>query len=106
MTDSNSLDASTPNDHRLSSRLALVGNATITATIGGDEFECVLIDFSPSGAKLRFREPPGAFNEITINHDSIGQLTGECIWQSAAFVGVRFTDTDRIRNSVPIHSCP
>lgn len=106
MDNSNKLEASSSDDQRYAPRLALKGRATITATIDGREFECTLIDMSDTGAKLRFRETPAPFKEISIVHDALGLFVGECVWQSASFIGMRFKEAGPSKVAVPVHACP
>ena len=106
MDKSNNSAALSSDDQRYSPRLALKGRATITATIDGKECECTLIDMSDTGAKLRFREAPAPFKDISIVHEALGLFVGECVWQSASFVGMRFKEAGPSKVAVPVHACP
>lgn len=93
-------------ERRRWNRIALAAAADVTASIGNESYDCTIVDLSVGGAQLAFSEDVQPCDRIAVHHDTLGRLSGECVWQSASNVGVKFHESDVARNSANAHSCP
>jgi PilZ domain len=64
-------------------------------------FDCVVLNVSRSGAKLRFTAPIGPQRTVDLSLGSFGTLNAEVVWQRADKMGIRFTaDPDQVANII------
>jgi hypothetical protein len=59
----------------------------------GGATECIILDLSLGGAKLRGAAPVTAKQHVTLVIDRFGALQAEVVWARSGHMGLRFTDT-------------
>ncbi len=77
-------------ERRLYTRSHVVWNGRLRS--GADEQDCVILDFSATGAMLRLPDLDPQRAYVTVSADHFGELRGRVIWQRENVVGVRFAD--------------
>jgi hypothetical protein len=77
-------------DRRKHKRKPVLWGARI-ATSDGD-FDCIALNLSRGGAKLRMAEPLEVGQTATLVIDRFGALAAEVVWRRADLIGLRFTD--------------
>lgn len=87
-------------------RFAVEGGTIVHADVDGQKYECALIDISMGGARLQTADPIPLNSKVSILRNEIGELSGECVWQSSAMVGIRFQDARLPARAPYSHSCP
>jgi hypothetical protein len=55
--------------------------------------ECVTLDLSLSGARLRLADNVGLQQKVTLLLEKFGGFQGEVVWETAVEVGVQFSDS-------------
>lgn len=89
-TGASSDDEASWEDRRQHKRKPVLWGARLATSDG--EFECIALDLSLGGAKLRMAEPPEAGQTATLVLDRFGALAAEIVWRRADLIGLRFTD--------------
>ncbi|NBC31272.1 MAG: hypothetical protein GVY13_01210 [Alphaproteobacteria bacterium] len=59
---------------------------------GKTSVDCVILDLSPLGAKLRLSEPLADDAIGTLESDRFGMIPGEVVWSKDESAGIRFLD--------------
>ena len=77
-------------ERRLYTRSHVVWNGRLRS--GADEQDCVILDFSATGAMLRLADIDPQRASVTVATDHFGELRGRVVWQRENVVGVRFAD--------------
>lgn len=54
--------------------------------------DCIILDLSPTGAKLRMSEPLAQKAVGTLESDKFGMIPGEVVWRNDQTIGIRFLD--------------
>ncbi len=54
---------------------------------------CVVLNISPDGAKIRLENIPDELSPATLQVDRIGDLAGEVVWQEGAMIGISFHES-------------
>ena len=57
---------------------------------------CVVLNISPDGAKIRLKSIPDAMSPLTLHVDRIGDLSGEVLWQDGAMIGISFHESPSV----------
>ena len=57
---------------------------------------CVVLNISPDGAKIRLESIPDEISPATLHVDRIGDLPGEVVWQEGAMIGISFRDSPSV----------
>jgi len=70
-------------------RKRVLWSAKLETTVGS--FDCVILNISRSGAKLRISAPPLPPHNVELMLESCGALHGEVVWQEADKLGLRFS---------------
>jgi hypothetical protein len=60
--------------------------------VGADEQDCVILDFSATGAMVRLPDPDPQRANVTVSADHFGELRGRVVWQRDNVVGLRFAE--------------
>lgn len=55
---------------------------------GGEGVECLTIDLSEGGAKVRFKTDP--FKKVILSIPPFGDIEGEIVWKDEEYIGVKF----------------
>ena len=58
--------------------------------------DCVVLNISPDGAKIRLESVPDELSPLTLHADRIGDLPGEVMWQEGAMIGISFHDSPSV----------
>ncbi len=77
-------------ERRVYARSHVVWNGRLRS--GADEQDCVILDFSATGAMLRLPDLDPQRAYVTVATDHFRELRGRVIWQRENVVGVRFAD--------------
>jgi hypothetical protein len=56
----------------------------------GGPLDCIILNVSRSGAKLRLTAPPLLLQQVQLVMESYGTLAAEIVWQQVDNVGIRF----------------
>ncbi len=57
---------------------------------------CVVLNISPDGAKIRLESIPDEISPATLHVDRIGDLPGDVVWQEGAMIGISFRDSPSV----------
>ena len=57
---------------------------------------CVVLNISPDGAKIRLESIPDEISPATLHVDRIGDLPGEVLWQEGAMLGISFHESPSV----------
>ncbi len=57
---------------------------------------CVVLNISPDGAKIRLENIPDEMSPLTLHVDRIGDLPGEVVWQEGAMIGISFRESPSV----------
>lgn len=57
---------------------------------------CVVLNISSDGAKIRLESIPDEISPATLHVDRIGDLPGEVVWQEGAMIGISFRDSPSV----------
>jgi hypothetical protein len=90
LQDEQVVGGATPADRRQHKRKPVLWAARIETRDGPSE--CIILDLSLGGAKLRSAASVTAHEEVTLVIDRFGALNGEVMWARSGRMGLRFTD--------------
>ena len=91
LQDEQATGGASPADRRQSRRKAVLWGARIE-TRAGPTTECIILDLSLGGAKLRGPAQVTAKQIVTLVIDRFGALRAEVIWARSGHLGLRFVD--------------
>ncbi len=77
-------------ERRVYARSHVVWNGRLRS--GRDEQDCVILDFSATGAMLRLPDLDPQRAYVTLATEHFGELRGRVVWQRENVVGLRFAD--------------
>lgn len=71
------------------------------------DFDCIALDLSRGGAKVRLAAPLALHQAVTLVIDRFGALGAEVVWRRSGQVGLKFTDDPAtiariLGNSLPL----
>jgi hypothetical protein len=76
-------------------RAKVVWPATLIADSG--QFDCIVLDLSANGARVRIGEGmPALSGDITLEISRFGAFRGEAAWQTETEIGLRFAEDPTI----------
>ncbi len=91
-----------PPERRRVRRVPVRWHATVE--IGGHRPSCLVLDYSPSGARLQLDRPVAVEQPVRIMLGRRGTRRGEIVWQRDGQVGIQFVDRSRRRSAAQIGS--
>ncbi len=90
LQDEESVGGASPSDRRQHKRKPVLWAARVETREG--PFECIILDLSLGGAKLRGGAPVAAKQIVTLVIDRFGALRAEVMWARSGHMGLRFAD--------------
>lgn len=90
LQDEQVVGGATPADRRQHKRKPVLWAARIETREG--PCDCIILDLSLGGAKLRSAAPVAAQQTVTLVIDRFGALHAEVIWARSGRMGLRFVD--------------
>ena len=91
LQDEQSIGGASASDRRQHKRKPVLWAARVETREG--PFECIILDLSLGGAKLRGTAPVAAKQVVTLVIDRFGALRAEVMWARSNHMGLRFADT-------------
>jgi hypothetical protein len=82
--------SASPEDRRIHKRKPVLWAARVETFAGAAE--CIILDLSLGGAKLRGQAKVAAKQPVTLVIDRFGALRAEVVWARSGHMGLRFTD--------------
>jgi hypothetical protein len=61
-------------------------------SIGDQSVDCVVLNISVGGAKLRVSEPIGDASQVRLRIDRVGDIAGRLVWRDGTTMGIAFHD--------------
>jgi len=80
-----------PEERRQHKRKPVLWSARIESNAGAAE--CIIMDLSLGGAKLRGQIAVKARDAVTLVIDRFGTIRAEVVWARMGYLGLRFTDS-------------
>jgi hypothetical protein len=83
--------AARPEERREHKRKPVLWSARVEWNSGAAE--CIIMDLSLGGAKLRGPVAAKAHDPVTLVIDRFGTIRAEIVWARMGYIGLRFTDS-------------
>lgn len=91
-------------ERRRGDRLPVETRPHMTATSGGQSYDCEVMDVSVHGMRLWFPASIPKGNVLALDHPVAGTICGRCVWRKDDEIGVELlvpsTDLERILRCV------
>lgn len=80
-----------PTDRRKFVRASVMWTAKLR--LRKQTIDCVVLNISEDGAKIRLESIPDDISPVTLHIDRIGDLPGEVVWQEGTMMGISFHES-------------
>ncbi|MCZ6859151.1 MAG: PilZ domain-containing protein [Alphaproteobacteria bacterium] len=77
-------------ERRVQNRRKTLGNGVIYFASGSYAMDCVILDLSESGARIRPADAPTCPDEFLLDSKEVGRVFCEVMWRRNDLIGVRF----------------
>ena len=77
-------------ERRTRDRRKLLGSGVISFAGGRSTMDCVVLDLSESGARIRPADAPTCPDEFLLDSKEVGRVSCEVMWRRNDLIGVRF----------------